>query len=212
MKLVCISDTHGLHNKLILPEGDVLVYAGDFSSYGNWSDTKDFLHWFNEQDFKFRILTAGNHDKIPYIYFSDFINEIIKTKIIYLQDYSIIIEGIKFFGTPWSLPFGIWSFMKSEKDLLKIFNSIPLDTDVIISHGPCHGILDQTYYANGDIDCNCGSFALKETVKRIKPKIVITGHIHESFGKYTDYKTDYYNVSVVDEFYKVVNPPTIIEI
>lgn len=34
LKIVCISDTHGMHRKMKIPEGDVLVHAGDITMKG----------------------------------------------------------------------------------------------------------------------------------------------------------------------------------
>jgi hypothetical protein len=34
LKIVCISDTHGKHRNLKVPDGDVLVHAGDITSKG----------------------------------------------------------------------------------------------------------------------------------------------------------------------------------
>lgn len=212
MKICAISDSHGQHEKLTIPECDVLIHAGDFSSFGKWNDTIDFLKWFSEQPAKNHILIAGNHDQQPFINFSDFVNIIVKTNIIYLQDDKIEIEGIKFYGSPWTPPFNDWFFMATEIQLKQIFSSIPKDIDVLITHGPARGILDQTYHANGDLEGNWGSINLKDKIKELKIPTHICGHLHDGYGSYTDYITNYYNVSVCDEFYKVVRQPTCIEI
>lgn len=34
MKLVCLSDTHGLHAPVQVPDGDILIHAGDVSDRG----------------------------------------------------------------------------------------------------------------------------------------------------------------------------------
>ena len=62
MRIVAISDTHNRHQSLVLPEGDMLIHAGDVSSQGKQSQVEDFLKWFSKQDFKYKIFIAGNHD------------------------------------------------------------------------------------------------------------------------------------------------------
>ena len=65
MRLVVISDTHGLHDSIgSLPEGDVLVHAGDFMNSGFDLETiASFNRWLRDQPFKHRVVCAGNHDR-----------------------------------------------------------------------------------------------------------------------------------------------------
>ena len=62
MKFVAIADTHGKHKDLTIPSGDMLIHAGDISMKGDEDEIIDFLNWFDEQNFKHKILIAGNHD------------------------------------------------------------------------------------------------------------------------------------------------------
>lgn len=210
--IVAISDSHGQHRKLKLPKGDILIHAGDWSSYGKWEDTVDFLYWFSSQDFKYKILIAGNHDWIPYLDPSGFRKELRKTNIIYLEDESIDIKGIKFYGTPWTPEFNGWAFNSDINHLKYRANKIPEDIDVLISHGPPLGILDTIYYANGSFKENCGDVSLLYRIKNINLKFHLFGHIHNEYGQVHNRISSFYNLSVLDDFYKLVNKPTIIDI
>lgn len=62
MKFVIISDSHGQHAKLNLPKGDAIIHAGDITQRGAENEVIDFLNWFTDLDFKYKIFIAGNHD------------------------------------------------------------------------------------------------------------------------------------------------------
>lgn len=68
-RIVCISDTHGLHNSMTnynkLPEGDILIHSGDFSNIGRKSEIIDFISWLHRQLDRFNhiVFIAGNHDR-----------------------------------------------------------------------------------------------------------------------------------------------------
>ena len=124
----------------------------------------------------------------------------------YLCNDSIEIEGIRFFGSPYSPAFGYgWAFNGFSDDLKKIWNIIPEKTDVIITHCPPFGINDQVR------GISMGCPFLRDKIKEIKPKYHICGHIHEAYGVYQDEHTIYINASLLDEYYKMVNEPVEIE-
>ena len=65
MRLVVISNTHGLHNRIEgLPDGDFLVHAGDFMNSGyDVQEILSFNQWLSEQPFKHCVVCGGNHDR-----------------------------------------------------------------------------------------------------------------------------------------------------
>lgn len=173
MRIVCISDTHGKHRTMTIPDGDVLVHAGDLTPRGHEKDIKDVNDWLGTLPHKHKIMIAGNHDfefeKNP-INARSWI-----TNAHYLCDESLIIDGVKFYGSPWQPRYFDWAFNVDRGEPLKvIWDKIPMDTDVLITHGPPHGILDMTFEK---IMAGCEELLL--AVQRIKPKIHIFGHIHE---------------------------------
>jgi len=202
MKAVIISDTHFRHKELIIPEGDIIIHSGDFGY--NDITSHHFLDWFSSLDFKYRILVAGNHDA--------FFEEAGKKKIkemcmeyydtIYLEDEMIEIEGLKIYGSPWTVLFRDWHFMKKDEDLEEIWKNIPDDTNILITHGPQKGVLDILSHM-GKIE-HLGSSTLANRIAQLKDlKYHIFGHIHGEAGikepnEYRDYVS--INASMMYEF------------
>lgn len=172
-KIALISDTHNLHEKLSLGKGDLLIHSGDSTDFGSDYEAEAFLKWFAKQDYKHKICIAGNHD----FYFQRTSaierKKRIPENVIYLQNESITIEGIKFFGSPVTPYFHGLAFNERRgKPISKVWQNIPNDTDILITHGPPFGILDN----------NLGCEELRKYVDRIQPKLHIFGHIHERNG------------------------------
>ena len=210
MKLVIISDTHNRHNEITIPDGDVLIHAGDSTMMGYRKESDNFYEWFNNLPHKRKILIAGNHDfnwervasEGPF----DRYNELNYTRIDYLFDSGIEIQGVKFWGSPFVPEIGHWAFMyKRPTDR---WNQIPDGTDVLITHGPPQGILDRPY---GDYE-HVGCKDLVDKVLQLKPKLHIFGHIHGDAGIKEFNETTFINASIVGEDYKVRNQPIEMEI
>lgn len=206
MKIVCISDTHGMHRQFKMPKGDILVHAGDFTHTGEYSIIQDFNSWLGELDYSYKIIIAGNHEltfeKYP------FPTRNLITNGIYLQDSEVVIEGYKFYGSPWTLNFNNWAFNMSESAIQKIWALIPKDTDVLITHGPAFGILDSSFdWDYGDFP-NLGDTALLHYIKEIKPKYHICGHIHQAYGVFKTDSTTFINASQ----YKAKAKPIVVKL
>ena len=212
MKICCISDTHEKHQYLDIPECDVLVCAGDYNLSTEW-DMDKLNHWFGTLKDKVGriVFVAGNHDFALQSANSIYLEHLF-TNATYLEDSSVIIDGVKFYGTPWCPFFNSWAFMESHDFLKTNREKIPEDTDVLISHCPPFGIMDHVRRANGDLGQSQGCASLRDRIKLIKPKLSVFGHMHEGYGQYTDYTTDYVNASCMDEMYAFVNKPILIEI
>ena len=137
MKLVCTSDTHGFHHRLKLPPGDVLIHAGDFCSRGDEWEAKNFAVWLHDQNYKHKIVISGNHDRI--MEKDPQFGELLFGGVAhYLLDSSVVIDGIKFYGSPWQPAFNNWAFNipRDSDEIAAKWNLIPDDTDVLITHGP----------------------------------------------------------------------------
>ena len=143
MKIVCISDTHGLHNdmKHPIPDGDVLIHAGDLTNEGERTEIAEVGTWLNSLPHKHKIVIAGNHD-----FALETNPAIVKLlgDVTYLIDSSVTLDGIKFYGAPWTPRFGPWAFMlpRDGQELAYKWAMIPMDADVVITHGPPHGVMD----------------------------------------------------------------------
>ena len=218
MVISFISDTHTKHKQLNLPGGDLLIHSGDLSNRGSFNDLEDFLLWFGKQDYKHKIFIAGNHD----FCFQDSparCKQILKEheeyngNIIYLEDSGCTIEGLKIWGSPWQPEFYSWAFnLPRGKKLAEKWSLIPEDTDILITHGPPYGFLDEVRYNNNSRDKHQGCQDLMDRVAIIKPKIHCFGHIHEQYG-FCDYNgTKFINASSVNFSYYITNQPITIEI
>jgi Icc-related predicted phosphoesterase len=206
MKIVALSDTHTKHRQLTIPKGDILIYAGDFE-IRNTIDLVEMRDWLNELPHKYVVTIFGNHD-FTHKATTKYIKDVFGKKIKYLCNNSVIIKGLKIWGSSYSPLFNDWAWMKHDNDLKEIWSTIPDDISIVVTHCPCFNILDQVLPRMESV----GSLTLKDRIKEIQPRVHIAGHIHESFGQYTDGKTDYYNVSILNEQYQLENEPTIIEV
>ena len=52
MNITYVSDTHGLHDRLMLTGGMVLIHAGDITQYGTEEEVGDFLDWYTYMKIK----------------------------------------------------------------------------------------------------------------------------------------------------------------
>ena len=207
MKFVTISDTHGQHEFLSLPQGDVIIHAGDISNIGREREVIDFLSWFKDLDYKYKIFITGNHDFFFEKESPEKIKQLIPENVIYLNDSSVTIEGIKVWGSPITPWFYNWAFNRERgPEIATHWDLIPFDTDILITHGPVFGIHDKTIY-NKCVGCN----DLLLRINEIQPKIHICGHIHEGYGIENTNGTTFINASTLDHKYKIQNKPICFE-
>jgi Icc-related predicted phosphoesterase len=214
MKIVFISDTHNKHKYLtsnaydnILGGGDVLVHAGDVSSMGKSYEINDFLNWFSKTPFTHKIFIAGNHD-FHFETYHDIAIEYKEQGVRYLFDSEIVIDGIKFYGSPWQPEFYDWAFnLPRGEKLAEKWSKIPEDTDILITHGPAYGILD-VVPGGGRVGCE----ELYKRVFEVKPTIHVCGHIHDSYGQKSIDGVEFLNASVLDERYNYSNKPIVVDL
>lgn len=209
MKLCIISDTHNKHKRLAkLPDADVIIHAGDFTSVGHSHEIVNFMFWYSNLPYKHKLIIAGNHDWLFEIN-GIIAREKVPEGVTYLEDSGVEIDGIKFWGTPVQLPFNNWAFNRPEEKLAQHWAAIPDDTDVLITHCPPYSIFDWSIYDK----IHTGSPSLyKEVAERIKPKVHIFGHIHSGYGIKVIENTTFINASNLDEDYMCVNSPVIFNI
>lgn len=211
MDILCVSDLHGYYPKL--EGGDLLIVAGDLTATDEHEQHQDFRDWLDEQAYTYKVVIAGNHDNNidP-----DLIDSLKNT--IYLCDSGTEFEGLKIWGTPWSSQFPGMNrkccaftrpFMESLQDR---WDLIPDDVDILITHTPPFGILDQVAK---EYSASVGNMDLRKALEtRIKPKLHVFGHIHEHGGMIMDFnrgqsepKTIMINASYVNNWYQPINKP-----
>lgn len=217
MRIILISDTHELHDQVKVPDGDILIHAGDMTMHGEFRELARFNHWMGTLPHKHKIVIAGNHDRT--LELQPALARPILDKVTYLQDELIEVEGIKIYGSPWTPHFGseYWRFhTHSDEERVKLWDKIPEGLDILVTHGPPKGILDGTL--EGD---EAGDRQLHDRVLQVRPRIHVFGHIHEDYGHCTGGSlpalkerklTDFYNASVVDRLYQVRNEPWVLEV
>lgn len=148
MKIVAISDTHGQHRRLKLHTGDMIIHAGDVNKRGHPVEIEDFLDWFSKLKFRHKVFIAGNHDFFLEDAHPDIIGRMVPKNVIYLNDSGVEIDGLKIWGSPITPYFHNWAFnRKRGAEIKKHWDLIPDDTDILITHGPTFGILDETVYS-----------------------------------------------------------------
>jgi Icc-related predicted phosphoesterase len=201
VSIVAISDTHGFHNAVDIPEADILVFAGDITMHGELKIVENFNNYLGDLPHSMKIVIAGNHD---FCFERDpEASADILTNGIYLQDQAIEIQGIRFYGSPWQPWFYDWAFnLQRGPEIREKWDLIPEDTDVLITHGPPLGHGDRVLQGE-----SVGCQDLLETVERVQPKIHIFGHIHEGFGITHNENTTFINASICDAAYQPRNAP-----
>lgn len=204
MKLVCISDTHGSHHDSVIPDGDVLIHAGDCTSNGGIVAACDFLDWFGSMPHRHKILVAGNHD---FCFENHHRSELVKIAgklgITYLEDSGAEIEGVHFWGSPVQPEFFNWAFNKKRgQEINRHWRMIPGGTNVLITHGPPLGFGDVT---SRGLSVGCSD--LMAAISRIRPFVHVCGHIHEGYGVRMYGPTTLINASLLNEEYVLKNKP-----
>jgi calcineurin-like phosphoesterase family protein len=208
MIFVLLGDTHGFHPDI--PDGDVLIHTGDFTQgWGGRDHVKDVAKWLGSLPHPHKFLIGGNHDGSLFAH-DEQCRAILGVRgITYLCHEAAMVGDIKIWGSPYHPQFaGV--FGKTRLELAALWDQIDPDTDVLITHGPPHGILDipgsplPPEHA-GDVD-------LWLRVERVRPKLHAFGHIHGGYGVAKQWGVTFYNVSVCNEKYEPVNPVTVADI
>ena len=217
MRVVCISDTHNQLQDIEIPEGDLLLHAGDLSM----SFSTRTPHILAEQivilsrlPHKHKVFVAGNHDfgfqnnKEAMLEFMQSLN---CPSLHYLEHESIELNirgrKIKIFGSPWQPYFHDWAFnLPRGPALAKKWEDIPLDTDIVLTHTPAGGYLDQC--GKNHVGCH----DLTPRLLLVKPKLHVSGHIHVGHGEVTDHGIHFINAAIIGRGYKPANEPYVVDL
>lgn len=189
MRIVAFSDTEGQHGGLAVPDGDILVFAGDMSMHGSSRAIGAFNGWLGTLPHRDKIVICGNHDMLFERNLG--VGRLLMSNCRYLQDEAAEIGGMKFWGSPWQPWFHDWAFnLPRGERLAEKWALIPDDTEILVTHSPPYGIGDDT--GSGHAGCE----DLRRRVEQLKNlKLHIFGHIHESPGIFKDGGVVFANVS-----------------
>jgi len=190
-----------------LPGGDILIHSGDVTSIGRKSEVERFIKWFNGIDnYTHKIFIAGNHDltfdsevlfrdksvhfdRIQYFepptngkpdWLQNLLDIELNPNVFYLENNFIEVDQIKIWGSPISPTFGYgWAFNKDRgSEINEVWNNIPNDTDIVITHSPIYGYCDRASNTNQNVGCE----QLYHRLQEVKPHLHFAGHIHEAYG------------------------------
>jgi predicted phosphohydrolase len=204
-----------------LPQGDILIHSGDCTNIGQQNDVRDFIDWFQKiEGFVYKIFIAGNHDfafETEPRWLNLYMDPLILSEhnVTYLEDSGFEIissefsRPIKIYGSPWQPEFFDWAFnLPRMGDVLKSkWDDIPNDTNILITHGPPHGIRDFTP-TNLQVGCEL----LRNRVFEIKPSLHVFGHIHGAYGTVEMNDTVFANASTCNERYQPINKPLVFDL
>jgi|SRR5579863_9701422 len=225
MIIDCIADLHGHYP--VLEGGDLLIVAGDLTARDTLEEHLEFVKWCGRQHYGHVIYIAGNHDnlclkepvknkKVEYLFDSgtefDYEKQVAhpaSTSHVSIDVLMTETKKIKIWGSPWTKTFPgmnphCMAFTcDTEEQLAEKFAMIPNDIDILITHSPPYGILDQTSKNR------CGStYLLNKFRGSTNLKLHVFGHIHENGGKCAQIgMIKYVNASHVNEHYEPVNKP-----
>ncbi|CEG45970.1 Phosphoesterases [Plasmopara halstedii] len=227
LRVVCISDTHTKHRRIQnLPDGDVLLHCGDFTNRGTHDEIRDFNDWLGTLPHRHKVVIAGNHDvsmdaveydqhwdkAFRHMEYNDpSLSRALLTNCTYLENRSIVIEKIKFYGSPMtpliSGRAGAFHLARGFADQ-QHWNKVPANVDVLVTHGPPYGILDLTVTGH-----HVGSETLlRETLSRIRPRYHVFGHIHEAYGATRVGNTVFVNAATSTLLTKPYHAPIVLDI
>ncbi|KAK1236149.1 hypothetical protein PQX77_000620 [Marasmius sp. AFHP31] len=210
VRIVCISDTHNTHHSQPqLPEGDILIHAGDLTVSGTRKELDDVLSWLSDQPHPHKIFIAGNHDSCLA---EDGMNDYVARTypdLRYLENSEVQLQVtispghskerkneriIRIYGSPFTPKHGSFKFQyprvhppwysatsspTSSYESTKIWNTIPPVVDIVVTHGPPYAHLDGRNWGTG---MGAGCYALLAALWRVRPRLHVFGHIHVGRG------------------------------
>ena len=138
----------------------------------------------------------------------EWLNELLSNlnpNVFYLENSYVELDQIKIWGSPYSATFGYnWAFnVDRGYDSKELWNQIPEDTDIVVTHGPIYGYCDVTARTYEKVGCE----DLYHRMNELNAHLHFSGHIHEGYG-YKPTKWGYaFNGCTCNLHYEPVNKP-----
>eukprot|EP01062_Namystynia_karyoxenos_P023160 TRINITY_DN18908_c0_g1_i1.p1 TRINITY_DN18908_c0_g1~~TRINITY_DN18908_c0_g1_i1.p1 ORF type:complete len:244 (+),score=56.62 TRINITY_DN18908_c0_g1_i1:88-819(+) len=205
VRIVCISDTHGRHRDLKVPDGDVLIHAGDYTHFGKEEDARDFAAWLAEQPHPHKVVVNGNHEQnAPWVAQAP---DIFRAHTFLSQGSAVCDctgQGpgrprklVRVYGTRFCWPMAAGA-PNPYFDMIQESDQV----DILVAHGP----------AAGCVDGGKGCSALLKCARRLRPRAVISGHIHHAHGVCSRYGIRFVNAANCQQGYTIGWEPVVIDI
>lgn len=240
LRLVLISDTHGGHSKIKIPDGDILIHAGDFTYFGktlNQLKESDFSSWLAGLPHPYKIVIAGNHEEVldsgknhltatqakAFLFSRPGWNSAptgddpLSPGCFYLENQALTVMGIKIYGAPQQPAFSDMAFnLYDAHELREVWKAIPDDVQLLVTHGPPFGVLDDVNQSRfNPLYQGCQELAAR--VRQLQNvKLHVFGHIHEGYGVSDTERLSpgvvFANASVAGTMHETANPPIIIDV
>ena len=199
MRIVCLSDTHSKHNEITVPDGDLLLIAGDVTHRGKRPEVEAFSAWVAQLPHPHKVLIGGNHD-----FLLETEPPCIPT-VTYLLDELGEVAGLRIYGSPFGPWRGKWAFpYQRGAEARAHWQKLPDQVDILLTHTPPYGILDKS---SSGVSLGCEM--LLERLKVVQPKVHIFGHIHASYGRQRNGGTEFINASNYNSRRGLVNAPVV---
>lgn len=214
MKICALSDTHCSENDIIqkLEPADLLVFAGDMCCQGKIDEVRGFVSFIKQIEHLYTniVFIAGNHDWPFYNDKRNALDEFVGTKAIYLENDSVVVDGIKIYGSPETREFCGWAFNRTNEQLHRYWSNIPKDINILVNHSVPFNVLDYVPRSK----YNAGDTVIHHYLNDFKElKAYIGGHLHYQGGQTTLINNVLYvNASICDEHYDPTNPIVTFEI
>ncbi|MCC7537116.1 MAG: metallophosphatase domain-containing protein [Deltaproteobacteria bacterium] len=204
MRIVAMADTHMFHEELVVPDGDVLVHAGDLCRGGTLEELREVADWIRRLPHATKVVVAGNHDW-AFVHLPEDARALLGPDVVYLEDSGAEIGGVSFWGSPWQPEFYGWAFNLPRGPLLaERWARIPESTNVVITHGPVEGLGDGS--SVGHVRAGCAD--LRARLRVLRPWLHLCGHIHEDGGAWSEDGTTYVNCTT----WECERAPTVIDV
>jgi Icc-related predicted phosphoesterase len=201
-----ISDTPELHREVDVPAGDLLIHAGDFTMFSkSTAAILDFNEWLGELSHRWKIVTPGNHE---FFLEADLSRRRLISNATVLIDEGVEIMGLKIWGSPMTPLYGGAFGRSSEQDRVRTYSQIPVDTDILVTHGPPYDILDQAPNSNHHEGCH----QLLDAVRRVKPVLHVFGHVHGAYGTFSTPETLFANAALARHGLGMSNHPHVLRL
>jgi Icc-related predicted phosphoesterase len=177
LRVVCISDTHELHRELVVPPGDLLIHAGDFTFFGKGTRAIiDFNNWLGDLPHRYKVVTYGNHEFV--LEAEPKLRRLISNAIVLVNEPAMV-GPAKIWGSPLTQHYGGAFGRSNAADRVRAYSTIPMDADILITHGPPYGVLDES---PAEYPGPAGDPELRAAVIRVRPKLHVFGHVHAGYG------------------------------